>query len=196
MDLPIFVSADSPRHVSCGIVPMQIAELRGGLKAMKFSELKGKQVVAVGQAAKVGTISDVILDSSCRNIEGLVIKGDTRTPERVISVKNVNAIGGDVVTIDNTGSLKVFDPAAPEAKLPQASAIHGSQIVTQGGEVIGQISDIDFDPITRQVGGFEFSGGPFEGILGRHNMLYPRHIISLGPGLVTVSDDARPAKAA
>ncbi len=163
---------------------------------MKLGELKGKQVVAVGQATKVGVVLDVILDASCREIESLVIGGDKSSPDRAVSGQNVTAIGRDVVTIDSTGSLRLFDPATPEANLPRASSILGSHIVTQGGQIIGQISDIDFYPNTRQIVGFEFDGGPIGSIFGRHHLLDPRNIIRVGPGLVTVSDEAKPAQAA
>lgn len=163
---------------------------------MKLSELKGKKVVAVAEATKVGAVYDALLGSSYRNIEALVIRADERGPEYVVLSKSINAIGQDVVTIDSTNSLQDFEQVPDATRFPRVSSLLKSQIVTQSGEVLGEISDFDFDPIAGEIRGLEYRGSSLEGLLGRHHVLDPKSIISFGPGIVTVTDEARPSQAA
>lgn len=163
---------------------------------MKLSELKGKSVVGVAEARNVGVVEDVLVGPSFNTVEGLVIRVKKRGPEHVISSENVRAIGRDVVTIDSANSLRTLDQAPNLAGLPRLTSALHSRVVTQDGQVLGSISEVEFDPTSRKITSFEYDGRGLAGLLGRRHTLDAKDVISFGPGIVTVTEAARPPKAA
>ena len=163
---------------------------------MKLKDLKGKAVLSTAEAMKVGVVDDIIIDSTYQHIEALVLKMTDRGPERVVTSKKVISIGEDVVTIDSTSSLQTFDEERDLSRLPSASMMQKSRIVTESGKVLGSISDIEFDPTNGQILHYYYDGGPLAEVLGQRHKLDPRHVIKFGPGFVTVTDDALPTSRA
>jgi sporulation protein YlmC with PRC-barrel domain len=163
---------------------------------VKFSELKGKKAVALSEASRIGTVQDVELSPDVRNVVGLVMREDEGGPEFLVPGKAVTAVGHDVVTIDSRNSIMPYGQSEDTTGNPRAHRLLDCQIVTKSGQVLGKIYDFDFDTISGAILAYEYRGGALEGLLGQHHALEPHNIISFGPGIVTVADEARPSKAA
>ena len=163
---------------------------------MKLSELKGKPVVDLATARKVGVVDDALVNPSQQKIEGLLIKTERRAPEYAVSTEHVRGIGKDAVTIDEPNSLRTLDQAPNLTGLLHLSSMIHSRVVTQSGKVIGSISDIAFDPASGMLQNLEYNEGGLGALLGRHRTLNPSDMIGVGQGIVTVTDNVRPPKAA
>jgi len=164
---------------------------------MKLSELRGKPVIGMAGARKVGVVEDALVDSSHRKIEALIVKAERTGHEYVVSSEHIRAIGPDAVTIDSQDSLQTREQAPGLAGLTSLDSLIHSRIVTQGGQVLGTISEVDIDPTSREVQSFEYDGGALGGLLGRRrHTLDPKDVIGVGHGIVTVTEAARPSQAA
>lgn len=163
---------------------------------MKLSALEGKPVISARSAQKVGTVDDALADSSQWKIVALKIKPLKRGPDRIVSAEHVRAIGRDAVIIDSQDSLLTPEMASGMANLKSLSSLMHCRVITEGGEVLGTVYDLDLDPTSRQLTGILYDGGPLAEMLRRQHVLNPTDVIGSGPGIVTVTEAARPRKAA
>ena len=139
---------------------------------MKFTDLKGRAVVNVDDAAKIGELDNLIIDTAARRVSAIKVKsgGLFSTPES-ISAGRVKMVGPDAITVRGSGSAAPAEqgqssglepPAslAPDSQ-KDASEIIGSKVITDAGKLLGEVSDILFDSETLAVTGFEVREGGF-----------------------------------
>lgn len=163
---------------------------------MKLSELKGMPVVATAEATRIGVVEDIVIDSSYRRIEALVVKADDRGAEEVVSRERIVSVGRDVVTIDSVRSMRSLSEERDLFELPRAKAMQNSRVVTEGGDVLGTINDIEIEPASGEIRSYEYNSGLLAGIIGQRHQLDPEHVIRFGQGIVTVHDAAHPSSRA
>lgn len=155
---------------------------------MKLSELKGKSVVTVAEARKIGVVEDVLVDPSYGKIAGLRLKGQGNAPNYFVANADVRAIGRDAVTITGQNAVQSIDRARDLASLPSLGAVVHSRVVSDEGRLLGTINEIDIDEAGRQVRGFEYTHGAMGGLLGRQRILDIQDVVGVGAGLVTVRE--------
>jgi sporulation protein YlmC with PRC-barrel domain len=98
-----------------------------GRNTMKFSELKGRAVINLEDATKLGTIEDLMVDSESHHIVSIKVRtGLFQTPQ-IIPVADVKNVGGDAVTI-STGGMANITGLASSAAQQQIAASQGSSI--------------------------------------------------------------------
>ncbi len=163
---------------------------------MKLSSLKSKPVIAVTGAAKVGNVDDALADLRLERIEALRVRTGRRQPPRFVSMADVRAIGKDAAIVASADALKSTEDAPTLARLYSLSSLLGSSVVTEAGQVLGTVADVDFDPASRQILDLECDRGRLGTLFGRRYPIMTRDVLGVGEGLVTVSEEARPAKAA
>ena len=112
---------------------------------MLFSEAKGHKVVSSSSAATVGKVAGFVVDPVTRSVVALQLKktenGDyLRWPDLV-------AFGADAVTVKD-GS--VLGDGGPEvaAHGGKAHRVLGKRVLTSGGDELGKVADVGFDPAT------------------------------------------------
>jgi sporulation protein YlmC with PRC-barrel domain len=70
---------------------------------MKFSELKGRAVVNLEDARKIGTVEDLMVEPESHHIASVKVRTGMFHAAQVIPVADVKNVGGDAVTI-STGA--------------------------------------------------------------------------------------------
>ncbi len=163
---------------------------------MKIGELKGKAVVGIEDARRLGTVDDVFVDPAGWRIAGLRIKPAGGGSDQVVSGENVERIGRDAVTVATTDALRPIDRERDLTGLPSLNAMMNSTVVTEGGEMLGTISGVELDADARKVQAFEYGGGGLANLFGRQHHLEPENIVGIGSRLVTVREAARPSREA
>lgn len=111
---------------------------------MRFSEAQGRTIVATGSADTVGRVTGFIVDPGASRVVALRVKkahgeGDT------LPWSDVTAMGADVVTVQSAMSVQ----AAEGQLLEQGNKRHeivGKRVLTERGDELGQVRDVDFDP--------------------------------------------------
>ncbi|MHC5700033.1 PRC-barrel domain-containing protein [Streptomyces tirandamycinicus] len=111
---------------------------------MLFSTTQGRTVVALSTAERLGTIAACTLAPSPAHISALHLKTRGRHGH-IMLWKNVHSFGEDAVTVRSVEGLK------PEKELDSAEEAHkshdplGKRVLTEAGESMGTVEDIDFD---------------------------------------------------
>lgn len=151
---------------------------------MKFSELKGRAVVEINGAKAIGTLSDLVIDLQTRQVIGLRVKesglfGKTNS----IARNALQSVGQDALTVSMANEPTANDTVLEKG--PGFTDLIGRQVVSQGGKLVGDISDIDLDPNNLTVTGYEIKEG---GLLGKKHHLPETSDLTFGPQMVVVPD--------
>lgn len=178
---------------------------------MWTTELRGRAVVSLLEAKKVGSVMDVFFRPQMGEIAGFAVStggglaahlpggsGD----KRLVNIADVKAIGQDAVTIRDQSVLARPEQATELRDLPSAERVIGLKVVTEGGKLIGKVADIFIDPAARVVMNYRVrssSGSPLQGFIGgsQQEMIVPfSSDIRIGADLMVVPDNAVSSKPA
>lgn len=132
------------------------------IEQIKWSDLKGRAVVDIVSAKRVGSVDDLVLDQQTRQIVGLKFKSGLFSAAQAVPISAIKGVGEDAVTLQ----LEDQDPAAlltePEPimqSLPTLSHVIGNGVVTEGGKYIGQISNVHLSLQPLVITGYDMSMG-------------------------------------
>lgn len=152
---------------------------------MKFSELKGRAVVNVEDAKKIGEVENLFLDPGSRRLLSLKVKtGGLFSTALIVPVSQILNIGPDAVTVksDTVGSDQVG--STPPAQEPvEVTAILGNKVVTDAGALVGEVHDVLLDPVSAAVTGYDVREG---GLFGKSLEISATQGIRYGEKLITV----------
>ena len=168
---------------------------------IRASELRGRAVVDLNSAVKLGDVDEILLDPEGRHVAGFSVGrgqnllGGGSPVETFVPASAVHAIGGDVVTVRGSGPA-----GAPDADaFPRLGHVVGRKMVTHGGTVLGAIEDVLIDPTDGRIVGYALggkAGSALAGLFGgRDDGLRGDYVradadLRVGPELVVVPDDA------
>jgi uncharacterized protein YrrD len=148
---------------------------------MKFSELKGRAVVNLEGAKKMGEVQDLMIEPSSRRIVSLKVNTGLFHAAQLVPTADVKNVGADAVTISvNTNPANISANAASSGRygagqenvsfrsseiaqpLLKLTSILGNKVVTDAGTIIGELHDILLDWSDLTITGYEVrEGGPF-----------------------------------
>ncbi len=131
---------------------------------MKFSDLKGRSVVNLEGAKKVGEVEDLMINVDEHQVVSVKVKTGRFSASQVIFVSEVKNVGPDAVTVtpsDNSAPASQPDRNAPASlqELIGITDIIGNQVVTDTGALVGEVRDVMVDPATWAVAACEVREG-------------------------------------
>lgn len=165
---------------------------------LRASDLRGRAVVDVDSASKLGEIDDVLLDVGGRRLAALLVsKGPTILgggQHSAVPAEAIFAIGPDAVTVRGSAIRSVV----PGESATRLSQITGRKVVTESGRYLGTFSDALLDPSGQHLAGFPLAppsaAGGLDGLFGtrRESSQYVAADADLrfGPDMVVVPDEA------
>ena len=157
---------------------------------MDSASLRGRAVVNVQQAQKIGTVDDVLFDLRENKIGGLVLQGGLFRGGPTVAWSEVRSVGKDAVMVDanDVGGGVGRDE---EGRLTHLNNFRSIKVVTDTGNLGGNLSGADVDPATGLVNHYVVTT-PDGGGLFRPAptfVLPPRSILGVGTDLLTVDAD-------
>ncbi|MGI8586526.1 MAG: PRC-barrel domain-containing protein [Chloroflexia bacterium] len=121
---------------------------------MKFSELKGRAVVSLDDAKKIGDVEDIMVDPVGRHIVGLKVRTGVFSASEFVRAAEVKNIGADAVTVSaNANSAPV--PAESAESPIGLTSILGNKVVTDTGTLVGELRDVLIDWTNLTITGYE-----------------------------------------
>jgi uncharacterized protein YrrD len=109
---------------------------------MLFSQAKGHKVVGTQNAATIATVTECAIAPSPPHVTAFRLK--TRGGGNVLTWENVQSFGPDAVTVRSADKLRT-DKDAPGDRADLRHNPIGKQVITEAGEALGIVKDIDFD---------------------------------------------------
>lgn len=111
---------------------------------MLASDAKGMSVVSTATAETVGKVHEVVVDPTVRRVVALRLR---KTPgdADLLAWADIKAFGADAVTVPQASVLQ--SPASQLAVLgDKHHAVLGKRVLTESGDALGEVEDVEFDP--------------------------------------------------
>lgn len=158
---------------------------------MKASDLKGRAVVVLSDAVKVGHVDDLLFDAQYREVLGLrVKKGGLLSESEALLRSNVASVGADAVTVPSPDVINAenrFQELTGAATLTQAQ---GTRIVTEGGTLLGTVSDVELDEQVSKVTAYLLNAPLLDRIRGHIPQVAAQDVLRLGEGGIMIVSDS------
>lgn len=159
---------------------------------MRASELRGRGVVTLNDAAKAGQVDDVLFDASYSTVRGSRVKKGVFTQLEAVPRDDLKAIGADAVTVATPDAINLenrFPQLSGAVRLSQA---HGTKVMTQSGELLGTIRDLVLDDQARSVTGYLLEGSLWERVQHHEPTVPADRVVKIGDGgIMTVTDSTK-----
>jgi uncharacterized protein YrrD len=159
---------------------------------MQASELKGRAVVVLSTAEKVGQVEDVLFDAQFRQVLGLrVKKGGLFGKTEALPRESVSSIGADAVTVPSPDVINDQERFAQLVGAATLNQVEQTKVVTEGGELLGTIAHLEIDDDARKVTAYALASSLRERVM-RHEETFVKadEVIRLGEGGIMVVPNA------
>lgn len=157
---------------------------------MKASDLKGRAIVTLSDAAKVGQVDDVLFDAEYRRVLGLRVKKGHFDKAEAVSRDNVTAVGADAVTVPSPDVVNAEDRFAELSGATPLSRARGTKVITEGGDLLGTIDEIELDDQAHAVISYTLSAPLWDRIRGREPRITAAEVLRLGEGNIMIVSNA------
>jgi sporulation protein YlmC with PRC-barrel domain len=138
---------------------------------IRATDLRGRAVVDIDAAEKLGNIDKVILDPDTRRVAGFVLsRGSSflnKGSDVVLPAGAVHAVGPDAVTVRQATAIGT-DVSAFDT-LPRVSDLVRRKVVSETGRLLGHVADVLVDEADGRIIGYaltEPGAGTWEDLLG------------------------------
>jgi len=153
--------------------------------------VKGTPVVSLADGANLGTVDRVYLDPASKAIVGFTFHAGGFFRHRsasMVDVANVHAIGPDAITLTDASTVRSEVAIGPRCDgLIDLDDLLKRQVITEGGQLVGQVLAIEFDQDAYALARIEVSQGG-----GNPNAAIPAtRITNIGADLIVVADPVR-----
>lgn len=167
---------------------------------MKASELRGLAVITVSNAAKVGQVDDVFFDATYRRVLGMRVKKGVFGQAEAVSRTSVTAVGNDSLNVSSPEAINVEDRFADLAGAIKLSQIEGTKVVTEGGDLVGTVTDMVLDDEATEVTAYVLDAPLWDRIRHQKPEFSADQVVRVGEGGImivpnTVAERLHPPKA-
>lgn len=168
---------------------MRKKELTEGKRSTSFI---GMPIYTLEQGKQIGNVKDVVYDGERSKLIAFTLEepGLISPDRRILVFDKVESIGRDAIMIENE-SVLIAEKDYPEEtrQLSQKGSALGKKVITHGGNILGNISDIVIDEETGRAVSFEVSGGIARDIGAGRNYVAAPEVVNIGEDAIVVPDN-------
>lgn len=152
---------------------------------MRLTKVTGLPVVDTHVARQAGIVSDVLLDLHTGRVAVLNVKHADGWLVQRIPAEYVYRLGPHTVLVADTVAVDLGPPATDQRWFPIQSVV-GLQVLTEGGDRVGQIVDADLDDQTLVVRSYLLrnASGPWR----RGKRIHPDEVVTCSPELMLIRE--------
>lgn len=152
---------------------------------MRLTRVPGMPVVDTHVARQAGVVSDVLLDMQSGRVAVLNVKHADGWLVQRIPAEYIYRLGPHTILVADTVAVDLGPPQADQRWFPIESVV-GLDVMTEGGERVGQITDAELDDQTLAVRVYRLRKA--EGAWRRRGVVHPEEVVVCSPELMLVRD--------
>ena len=142
---------------------------------ISYSQVRGQRVLSQADAQLVGSVRRLLLDPATVAVNAAQLEG-VIGDETILPWNAVVAVGPDALMVESADVLRAPDTELGERIERGIYDLEGKQILSDRGDSLGQLEDIDFDETSGRVTHLRVPG---------HSLPLER-FVSIGPQTVIV----------
>ncbi|HZU11696.1 MAG TPA: hypothetical protein VFB58_02565 [Chloroflexota bacterium] len=154
---------------------------------MKASAIKGLQVRPAGGEEVTGTVADLILDTDERRVVAVQVNRLENVEMYVLAAGDIEGISENGMTARRDAVLLPQEDAANYLTLPTFNRLLDQKAMTEGGDVLGKLADIDVNTDTWEIDGYGIVNNLAEDLAQGEHELSPDQVLSAGAHMLLVS---------
>ena len=159
------------------------------METIMASELKGRPVVSLAAADKIGNVNTVILDPATNRMLALKVKHGLIGSGKTLLASDIRNIGVDAVTINDHNLLHEHETDLPElGNMPTLEELTALKVVSESGTLLGVVGDVEIDPEQYNIVAYEMNGSLWEQLTRREKRFAALQGIKAGKDLLVVPD--------
>lgn len=112
-------------------------------------EAMGRTVVARDSAETMGDLAGAVVDAASRRIVALQVGKGHKA--KLVDWTSVVGLGADAVVVEGADSLRDPDGEREPAVVKGDIALLGARVLTDRGDELGRLDDVEVDPATGEV---------------------------------------------
>lgn len=152
---------------------------------MRITKVTGLPVVDTHVARQAGVVADVLLDMQAGRVAVLNVNhGDGWLVQR-IPAEYVYRLGPHTVMVSDTVAVDLGPPSVEQRWFPIQSLI-GLEVLTDGGDKVGQIVDAELDDQTLAVTAYVLRNA--RGAWRRDGRIHPDEVVACSPELMLIRE--------
>lgn len=156
---------------------------------MHASDLRGRAVVTLADAAKVGTVDDVLFDAQYRRVLGFRVKKSLMGKEAVPRTK-VQSVGADALIISVPEAVNAEKRFTELASATSLKDFTGTKVISEGGDYVGTIRDVELDSMAEFVVAYLLSAPLLDRMRHREPQIRADAVLCVGAGgIMTVPNE-------
>ena len=152
---------------------------------MKLTKVVGMPVVDTHVARQAGIVSDVLLDLQAGRVAVLNVKHADGWLVQRIPAEYVYRLGPFTILVADTVAVDLGPPAVDQRWFPIESVV-GLEVLTEGGDRVGQITDADLDDQTLAVRCYLLKHA--SGAWRRLGRIHPDEVLTASPELMLIRE--------
>ena len=152
---------------------------------MRLTKVTGLPVVDTHVARQAGIVSDVLLDLQTGRVAVLNVKHADGWLVQRIPAEYVYRLGPHTVLVADTVAVDLGPPSPDQRYFPIQSVV-GLNVLTEGGDRVGQITDADLDDQTLAVKAYLLRNAT--GAWRRHGRIHPDEVVTCSPELMLIRE--------
>lgn len=152
---------------------------------MRLTKVTGLPVVDTHVARQAGIVSDVLLDLQAGRVAVLNVKHADGWLVQRIPAEYVYRLGPHTVLVADTVAVDLGPPQPDQRWFPIESVV-GMEVLTDGGDRVGQIADADLDDHTLAVRAYLLRNAA--GTWRRKGRVHPDEVLACSPELMLVRE--------
>lgn len=117
---------------------------------MRFSEVRGHEVVSTATATRVGRVSGLVLAAQPARIAALRVS-HTQGPGTLLRWADLGACGPDAVTVESAERILLPEDSTERSAAEASQSLLGRRVLDEQGNSRGRLVEIDFDASTGKV---------------------------------------------
>lgn len=114
---------------------------------MRFKESHNRKVVSLANAESIGKVARFVVDVPGRKVLALRLRKTDDKHRPYLLWESVSGFGDDAVTVPDATVLCAGDEAL-QAAADKHRELIGKLALSTGGDEMGVVSDVEFDPVT------------------------------------------------
>ncbi len=156
---------------------------------IRAGSLRGRAVVSLEQARKIGTVEDIIFDLATGAVVAYAVGVGMLGATKALAPGSIRDIGADAITVPDQVVLydhSALPPGAPDRA--QLSKLLGSKVVSERGVLLGILGEVELDATGSQITAYEMSGTLWDKLRHQERTFAPVPGLHGGQGLLIVPD--------